>query len=117
MIMQWNTDQRNHKGFRREIVGKAGKEHILWAQEERERGLVLHNPLSLPTILVPAALALHCAQSVSFEPSFCHLPRERKNRDRRLWDRPKTPAESLFMMMYVMTEMQWDRGLDKHSSD
>ncbi len=35
--MQRNTDQRNHKGFRREIVGKAGKEYILWAQEERER--------------------------------------------------------------------------------
>lgn len=83
---------------------------------ERER-IVLCNPLPLPTILVPAALALHCAQSVSFEPSFCHLPRERKNRDRRHWDRPKLPVESLFMMMYVMTEMQWDRGLDKHSSD
>lgn len=78
---------------------------------------MLHNPLPLPTVLVPAALALHCAQSVSFEPSFCHLPRERKNRDRRHWDRPKFPAESLFMMIYVMTEMQWDRGLDKHSSD
>lgn len=116
VITQRNMDQRNHKGFRREIVGKAGKEHILWAQEKRER-IVLRNPLCTPTILVPAALALCCAQSVSFEPSFCHLPRERKNRDRRLWDRPKPPAESLFMMMYVMTEMQWDRGLDKHSSD
>lgn len=105
MIMQRNMDQCNHKGFRREIVGKAGKEHILWAQEQRER-IVLRNPLSLPTILVPAALVLHCAQSVSFEPSFCHMPRERKKRDRRLWDRPKPPAESLFMMMYVMTEMQ-----------
>ncbi len=59
---------------------------------------------------MPATLALHCAQSVSFEPSFCHLPKERKNRDSRLWDRPKPPAESLFMMMYVMT-----RGVTIHT--